>query len=207
MAEPLHALTTSAAKVLGQIVEKHRSRLPDVGRRTRRVPDDVGAQFRRVYISQDSNIHDGTGDPVPVYNSMAGGPEPFICKPNRDLTGDDIEVYWYYPVGVWFTGQAIITQRLKAFATEDVRVQVADAGCSLWHGVAADGNITSGAGYVLLPYWRVAPGTLGGTIDFCRVEVTAGDASFNIEDGDLCDVAFDQATGTFIVTRAYCPGA
>lgn len=37
MTEPLHAFTSGAVRLLGDMANKHRQRLPDVGRRTRRV--------------------------------------------------------------------------------------------------------------------------------------------------------------------------
>lgn len=160
---------------------------------------------RRVYIAQDSGPNDGTGDPVPIYNNLAGGLDSFICKPNRDLTGADIEVFWSYQVGVRFTGEVISIQKRKGWNTGNLQWEVADAGCSQWFGVQPDGAIYGGDGFVLLPYIRVAPPSLV-FLDTCRVAVVAGDAAFNVaETGQLCDVAFDQVTGQFFVTRAYCP--
>lgn len=139
---------------------------------------------------------------------VAEGLESFICKPRSDGTGDDITAWWDFPiVGVLFTGQSVVLRRRKPPIGEGAtRWQVDRAGCSAWYGVESDGNITDGVGFVMLPYRRFAPAG-AVSLDYCRVPVVAGDATFSVSDDDnqLCDVAFDQVMGRFVITGVYCP--
>ena len=162
-----------------------------------------GNGVRRLYITQD----DGSGNNAYFFSSIVGGTVPFECVPNVDGTGTVIDVDWANDfVGVRFTGQPVWVSNLPTPASESRSRQVAHDGVTAWYGVEADGDIVSGAGYALLDYWRFCPGA-SGSVDYCRVPVVAGDTTFNVADGGLCDVAFNQRTGQFVVTRAYCPGA
>lgn len=158
---------------------------------------------KRLYITQD----DGIGGNQWFFSSISGGTSPFTCVANADGTGDDVEVNWDVMFnGVFFTGQVVFCERLLSPVGTERKLSVAQDGVSAWYGVEADGDIIAGDGNVLLAYRRFCPGGVG-SVDFCRVPVVAGDATFNVASGGLCDVAFNQQTGEFHVTRAYCPGA
>lgn len=158
------------------------------------------------YITQDN----GSGDNQYYFTSIVGGTEPFTCSKVADGTGTDFDVYWSHNVpGVHFTGQCIWIQKMPSPLGNDRNRQVVLPGASAWFGVPAiDGNITSGAGFASLPYWRCSPAGVF-SLDHCTVPVVAGDVTFFVSeaDGQLCDVMFDQSSGQFVVTGVYCPGA
>lgn len=58
MPEPVYGLTAGAAKVLSQVVDKHRQVLPPAGRRTRRVLESGGGgiELSHGIIIQSCNI-------------------------------------------------------------------------------------------------------------------------------------------------------
>jgi hypothetical protein len=121
-----------------------------------------------------------------------------------DGSGTEYEVYWHLENGVWFTGQAIlIAKHQEPLGT--ARVWDVDiTGDNYWPLCTANGAIVAGAGSVDIPYRSYITGSL--TLTFATVTVVgAKDTSFNLSDGTIVGVSFDQTTEQFVIENSACP--
>jgi hypothetical protein len=153
----------------------------------------------RVYITED----DGSGNPVAFYRHNVG-PYTVVCNTEPDGSGTEYEVYWHLENGVWFTGQAIlIAKHQEPLGT--ARVWDVDiTGDNYWPLCTANGAIVAGAGSVDIPYRSYITGSL--TLTFATVTVVgAKDTSFNLSDGTIVGVSFDQTTEQFVIENSACP--
>lgn len=83
MAEPVFGLTRGAARLVGEMADRHRQRLPDVGRRTRRVAAAAGSAAVKLGKTDASHAKGASGT-ISIWSGDAG---------SETDTGDD-ETAW-----------------------------------------------------------------------------------------------------------------
>jgi hypothetical protein len=135
MAEPVYGLTAGAIRALTPIVRHHNGRLPDAGRRTRKVYDP-GSGMRRFRITQ--TLDDDGITHVAIYRtSHVDGFDAHPVDANDSQSGPDRTIYADHVRSVFRTDDYVWC---KAYGGD---IQIVDHGRVHWTGVSLE-NIAPG---------------------------------------------------------------
>jgi len=143
MAEPAYGLTLGAIRALTPIVQQHKGRLPDAGRRTRKVYPQ-STRFARYRITQ----LDESDNPVVIYRtSHADGFDAVRLDNDDDVaTGPTTTIYaTSRSVRSVFSTNDIVWARVV-----DGKVQIVDHGRTHWTGIALEDIAPESSGDVTL---------------------------------------------------------
>lgn len=193
MTEQVFGLTSAAVNLLNQMADKHRQRLPDAGRRTRRVDEGGGESSRLVYITQDV---DGATGGDPYWFARGNSSISIICHADAGATGTQYEVWITCEPGVWFTGQRVEIVRMRDAENPDRKWQLVSTGISAWIGTALGDNASDGIELT---------SPEGTFVTVPPASVLMFDSTFTVEDQHSVYVHYQQQSNAFYIMAATCP--